>query len=142
MEVDLIQIRNLKTYFFQGKGLLSKWFGQGLKIVHAVDGVSLSIKAGQRVAIVGPSGSGKTTLVNMIPRFYAQQEGGIRLNGVPLDEYTLNSLRINLGLVSQDTFLFNTTVKENIAYAREEYDISGQACCKSCFCSRIYFRYA
>jgi len=46
MEVDLIQIRNLKTYIFQGKGLLSKWFGQGLRIVHAVDGVSLTVDEG------------------------------------------------------------------------------------------------
>ncbi|CCH49395.1 ABC transporter ATP-binding protein [Pseudodesulfovibrio piezophilus] len=88
----------------------------------ALDGVSLSIEAGQRVAVVGPSGSGKTTLVNLLPRFYSPQQGDITLNGVPLQDYTLPSLRLGLGLVSQDTFLFNDTIKANIAYAREEYD--------------------
>lgn len=87
----------------------------------ALNGVSLTIRAGQRVAIVGPSGSGKTTLVNLIPRFYDPQQGRILLNGTPLGDYTLSSLRRGLGLVSQDTFLFNMPVRENIAYARDEY---------------------
>jgi len=88
----------------------------------AVAGVSLTIKAGQRVAIVGPSGSGKTTLVNLLPRFYDAAEGSIRLNGVELREYTLDSLRLHLGLVSQDTFLFNSSVTDNITYAQDGYE--------------------
>ena len=88
----------------------------------AIKDLSLSIKAGQRVAIVGPSGSGKTTLVNLIPRFYLAQQGDIKINGTSLQEYTLDSLRLNLGLVSQETFLFNASVTENIAYAQDEYD--------------------
>lgn len=86
----------------------------------AINGVTLSIKAGQQVAIVGPSGAGKTTLVNLIPRFFDIQQGNIRLNEHSITDYTLGSLRRHLGLVSQDTFLFNTSVTENIAYAQED----------------------
>jgi subfamily B ATP-binding cassette protein MsbA len=86
--------------------------------------VDLSIKAGQRVAIVGPSGSGKTTLVNLIPRFYQAQEGVVELNGMPLEDYTLESLRTHLGLVSQDTFLFNVSIADNIAYAHDDYKMT------------------
>lgn len=88
----------------------------------ALDGVDLTVKAGQRVAIVGPSGSGKTTLVNLVPRFYDTDDDSIRLNGIPLSHYTLGSLRLNLGMVSQDTFLFNRTVRDNIAYTHEDFD--------------------
>jgi subfamily B ATP-binding cassette protein MsbA len=90
----------------------------------AVNGVDLTIRAGQRVAIVGPSGSGKTTLVNLIPRFYQAQEGVVELNGMPLEDYTLESLRTHLGLVSQDTFLFNVSIADNIAYAHDDYKMT------------------
>ncbi len=78
--------------------------------------VSVTIRAGERVAIVGPSGGGKTTFVNMIPRFYDPDSGTIRINGTSLAEYTLDSLRHNISMVSQDSFLFNLSVRDNIAY--------------------------
>ncbi len=85
----------------------------------ALDTVSLSIRQGEKVAIVGPSGSGKTTLINLLPRFYEHQHGRIILNGHPTEKYTLQSLRLFMGIVAQDNFLFNTSVKSNISYALE-----------------------
>jgi len=82
----------------------------------AVDNVSLKIKQGEKVAIVGPSGSGKTTLVHLLPRFYCHQQGEIILNGHPIENYTLSSLRLFMGIVSQENFLFNCSIRENIAY--------------------------
>ncbi len=89
----------------------------------ALKGISLKVEAGERIAIVGPSGSGKTTLVNLIPRFYLPQEGRIMLNGHDLKEFTLASLRLSVGVVSQDPFLFNISVAKNIAYGRGKIDM-------------------
>lgn len=88
----------------------------------ALRNVSFSLKGGERIAIVGPSGAGKSTFVNLIPRFYDQQEGEILINGLPTSEYTLRSLRNYVSLVSQDTFLFNTSVMENIGYGTAMLD--------------------
>jgi subfamily B ATP-binding cassette protein MsbA len=84
--------------------------------VQALDNLSFSIKEGERIAIVGPSGAGKSTIVNLIPRFHDSRAGTITLNGRPLTEYTLASLRRSVSMVSQDSFLFNLPVRENIAY--------------------------
>jgi ATP-binding cassette, subfamily B, bacterial MsbA len=78
--------------------------------------ISLSIPAGTRVAIVGSSGAGKSTLVSLIPRFYDPVEGMIKFNGADIRNFTLASLRQQIGLVTQDTVLFNDTVANNIAY--------------------------
>lgn len=88
----------------------------------ALNNVSFTVNAGERVAIVGPSGAGKTTFVNLIPRFYEQQEGQILINGQDVREYTLATLRRNIAMVSQDAFLFNIRVSENIAYGQEAFD--------------------
>jgi ATP-binding cassette, subfamily B, bacterial MsbA len=78
--------------------------------------VSLRVRAGERVAIVGGSGAGKTTLVNLLPRFFDVTGGRVLLNGRDLRAITLASLRGQIGLVTQETFLFNDTVAANIAY--------------------------
>ncbi|NOQ13651.1 MAG: lipid A export permease/ATP-binding protein MsbA [Methyloprofundus sp.] len=82
----------------------------------AVKNINLTIQSGQTVAIVGASGSGKTTLTNLIPRFYDYSEGRILLDGVEITQYTLNSLREQIALVTQNITLFNDTVYNNIAY--------------------------
>jgi ATP-binding cassette, subfamily B, bacterial MsbA len=84
----------------------------------ALDGVSISVRAGETVALVGPSGAGKTTLANLLPRFYAPDSGTILLDGIDIASLTLASLRANMALVSQEVVLFNDTVARNIAYGR------------------------
>ena len=81
---------------------------------------SLHVKPGERVAIVGPTGAGKTTLVNLLERFYEQQEGTIQIDGIDTREITRKSLRRSFGMVLQDTWLFDGTIKENLCYGRPE----------------------
>lgn len=83
-------------------------------------GVSLRVRAGEIVAIVGPSGAGKTSLVNLLPRFYDPTEGRILFDGVDLRDATIRSLRDQIGIVTQETTLFNDTVSANIAYGRSK----------------------
>ena len=88
--------------------------------------LSFTVEPGEVIALVGKSGVGKTTLVNLIPRFYDPTAGSIRLDGVDLREVTLKSLREQVGIVTQETFLFHDTIKANIAYGRvgaADYDI-------------------
>ncbi len=81
-------------------------------------GLNLSIRHGEKVAIVGPSGGGKTTLCNLIPRFYDVTEGRILIDGEDIRHFTLKSLRTNVGIVQQDVYLFSGTIYENIIYGR------------------------
>ena len=85
-----------------------------------LDGVSLDVKGGQRVAIVGGSGSGKTTFVSLLPRFYDVTGGTVRINGQDVRNLTIPSLRRMMGIVTQDTILFNDTVANNISYGSQE----------------------
>lgn len=84
----------------------------------ALKGVTLHVKPGETVAIVGPSGAGKSTIANLLPRFYDVTGGSIRIDGMDIREATFTSLRENIGLVPQDTMLFNASVRDNILYGR------------------------
>ena len=81
--------------------------------------ITLTIEQGKMTALVGGSGAGKTTLADLIPRFYDPTQGKVLIDGVDLREFEINSLRRNMAVVSQDTFIFNTTVQNNIAYGTE-----------------------
>jgi len=95
-----IEFRNL-TFSYNGKPVL--------------DDVNLRVPAGSSLAIVGPTGSGKTTLVNLIPRIYDADPGMVLIDGRPIREYSLESLRRGIGFVPQETFLFSDRIRENIA---------------------------
>ncbi len=81
-----------------------------------LDSIDLSIKQGETIAFVGPSGAGKSTLCNLLPRFYEVDEGQITIDGYPIQDLTIESLRKQIGIVQQDVFLFPGTIRENIAY--------------------------
>ena len=89
--------------------------------VYVLRDINLTIPCGQTVAIVGPSGAGKTTLVDLLPRFYDSTEGQILIDSTPITDLNINSLRAQIGLVSQDCILFNDTVANNIAFGRTDY---------------------
>jgi len=82
----------------------------------ALKNVELSVQPGKVVALLGAPGSGKSTIVNLIPRFYAATEGKITIDNTDIQDFTLASLRRNVGIVQQDVYLFSATVKDNIAY--------------------------
>jgi subfamily B ATP-binding cassette protein MsbA len=93
-------------------------FGYGTgDVLHSV---SLAIRRGETVAIVGPSGGGKTSLVNLLPRLYDPTGGRITLDGIDLRDATLTSLRRQISLVTQETILFDSTARENIAYGQDD----------------------
>ena len=82
--------------------------------------INLHVEAGKSVAIVGPSGGGKTTLCSLLPRFYDVTEGSVLIDGTDIRDVTQKSLRSYIGIVQQDVYLFNGTVKENIAYGKQD----------------------
>lgn len=86
----------------------------------ALRDVSIEIKPGQTVAFVGPSGAGKTTITNLLPRLYDVTQGRITLDGRDIRDITLESLRGNMGMVTQDTYLFNDTIKTNLLFAKAD----------------------
>ena len=84
-----------------------------------VKDININIEGGTMAAFVGHSGAGKSTILNLLPRFYDPQEGSIKIDGQDISKVRLSSLRKNISLVSQDTILFDATIKDNIAYAKD-----------------------
>ena len=82
--------------------------------------INLVVEPGQTIAIVGPTGAGKTTIVNLIPRFYDVTKGSVTIDGNDVRDVTAATLRAQIGVVLQDSFLFSTTIKENIRYGNPE----------------------
>ncbi|HLL78894.1 MAG TPA: ATP-binding cassette domain-containing protein, partial [Ktedonobacteraceae bacterium] len=87
--------------------------------VPLIDDLNIDVKSGQTIAIVGPTGAGKTTLVNLLMRFYEVNAGRILVDGVDIKDMKRGALRRTFGMVLQDTWLFNGTIRDNIAYGRE-----------------------
>jgi subfamily B ATP-binding cassette protein MsbA len=102
---DSIRIENVDFQYGEESGIVLK-------------NINLEVKKGQIVAIVGPTGTGKTTLVNLIPRFYDPTSGTVKMDGTDLRDVTFRSLRDQIGIVTQESILFNDTVKANISYGR------------------------
>lgn len=94
---------------------VSYGYGDGENVLKSI---SLNIPKGEKFALVGPSGGGKTTICHLIPRFYNVEHGEILIDGVEIHDMTMASLRRNIGIVQQDVYLFNASVKENILYGR------------------------
>lgn len=88
--------------------------------VHVLNGINLTLRPGETVALVGPSGGGKSTLCSLIPRFYDATEGSIRVDGLDVRDIKLESLRRSIGMVQQDVYLFAGSIMENIRYGRPD----------------------
>ena len=102
---DEIEFRDVSFAYTDGRGR------------NVLEGVSFTVRAGQVVAVVGLSGAGKTTLVNLVPRFYDVSSGAVLIDGVDIRDVTRASLRGQIGIVTQETVLFDDTIANNIAYA-------------------------
>lgn len=100
----IIEYNNVSFGYYVGKNVL--------------ENINLSIKPGETIAFVGPSGAGKTTLVNLLPRFYEINEGSITIDGVNIQDVTMESLRKQIGIVQQDVFIFDGTIRDNVLYGK------------------------
>ena len=114
-ETGTLEMENVKGDI-EFKNVTFSYSDESSEVLH---GVNIQIKEGQNVAIVGPSGGGKTTICNLIPRFYKISEGDITIDGTDIKEFTLASLRNNIGVVQQDVYLFSGSIRQNIAYGKQ-----------------------
>jgi len=104
-----VEFRNVSFSYSDGSKVLSN--------------INLEVQPGEMVAFVGSTGSGKSTIINLIPRFYDVTDGAILIDGVDIRDYRLKSLRKQIGIVAQETFLFGDTAKENIAYGNPDAEL-------------------
>lgn len=117
-----IEIENVSFYYTPGNLVLKN--------------ISLRVKKGEKIALVGPSGAGKTTLVNLICRFYDPTSGRIKFDGIDIRDVTFKSLRRQIGIVTQDTILFNDTIRNNIAYGKP--DVSDEEIIRAAKIANVY----
>ena len=111
---DAVELKEFKDKIeFRAVGFS---YDQSREILHDI---SFEVRKGETVALVGPSGGGKSTLSELIPRFYDAEHGSIYIDGRPITDYTQESLREHMGIVSQETILFNDSIRNNIAMGRE-----------------------
>jgi ABC-type multidrug transport system fused ATPase/permease subunit len=101
-----VEFRDVSFSYSDGSRVLSK--------------INLEVQPGEMVALVGATGSGKSTVINLLPRFYDATEGSLLIDGLDVRQYRLETLRAHIGIVSQETFLFGDTVRENIAYGNPD----------------------
>lgn len=99
------------------------WFKYEPDLPYVLEDINLDVEYGQMIAFVGPTGAGKSSLINLIARFYDPQKGKISVDGIDIRDVKVKSLRQQIGMVSQETILFNDTVRANIAYGRPSADI-------------------
>ena len=112
------------------------------KDYYVLKGVDLTVEKGQRIALVGPTGSGKSTIVNLISRFYNVTEGKLLIDGVDINDITLHSLRSQMGIMLQDSFIFTGTIADNIRYGKldatdEDIRAAARAVCADEFISQM-----
>jgi len=119
IEADIKDVENAKTLpKFKGDVVFENVSFCYDKDNIVLNDVSFHVKAGETVALVGPTGAGKTTIINLISRFYESQKGRVLIDGYNVKEVTLESLRGQLGIMTQDTFMFSGTIKDNIKYGK------------------------
>ncbi|MED1469705.1 ABC transporter ATP-binding protein [Bacillus salipaludis] len=97
-------------------------YDEGLK--EALSGISFKIEPGKVIGLIGPTGSGKTSITQLMTRFYEPSEGEVLIDDKPVSDFSFRTLRSNIGFVLQESFLFSTTIKENISYGRPEADMN------------------
>ncbi|MBE6869966.1 MAG: ABC transporter ATP-binding protein [Ruminococcus albus] len=116
------------------------------KDINVLEHLSFDVKAGESVALVGPTGAGKSTIVSLISRFYDIEQGRITVDGVPISDVTLKSLRSQMGIMLQDSFIFSGTIMDNIRYSKqdatdEEVRAAARTVCADEFISRMDMGY-